>query len=216
MKTENAAVLAPDGRRFSYGDLVSDQLLHAQAAPQSPLKDPDSYRVMNRAIQRVDIPAKVTGGAAYVQDLRLPRMAHGRIVRPPSYGAQLTALDSGSVEKMPGVVKVVRDGNFLAVIADREYQTIEAMRALAAAARWQESGLHRDARECRDDVQPRAKRAAQRACDLGSAAGATAIGEGQFQHAQSRAGDAHLHFEIPAIVSSRMPSASRAFRRIAR
>ncbi|HWX82571.1 MAG TPA: molybdopterin cofactor-binding domain-containing protein, partial [Xanthobacteraceae bacterium] len=110
MKTENAAVLAPDGRRFSYGDLVSDQLLHAQAAPQSPLKDPGSYRVMNRAIQRVDIPAKVTGGAAYVQDLRLPRMAHGRIVRPPSYGAQLTALDSGSVEKMPGVVKVVRDG----------------------------------------------------------------------------------------------------------
>ena len=52
MKTENAAVLAPDGRRFSYGDLVSDQLLHAQAAPQSPLKDPGSYRVMNRAIQR--------------------------------------------------------------------------------------------------------------------------------------------------------------------
>jgi CO/xanthine dehydrogenase Mo-binding subunit len=139
MKTENAAVLAPDGRRFSYGDLVSDQLLHAQAAPQSPLKDPGSYRVMNRAIQRVDIPAKVTGGAAYVQDLRLPRMAHGRIVRPPSYGAQLTALDSGSVEKMPGVVKVVRDGSFLAVIADREYQAIEAMRALAAAARWQES-----------------------------------------------------------------------------
>jgi nicotinate dehydrogenase subunit B len=139
MKTENAAVVTPDGRRFAYGELVSAELLHVQAAAQSPLSDPASYRVMNHSVPRVDIPAKVTGGAAYVHDLRLPGMVHGRVIRPPSYGAQLTSVDSSAVEKMPGVLKVVRDGSFLAVIAEREFQSIEAMRALAAAARWQET-----------------------------------------------------------------------------
>jgi nicotinate dehydrogenase subunit B len=139
MKTDKAAVVAPNGQRFGYGELVSGEMLHVQAAPQSPLQDPHGYGVMNHSIQRVDIPAKVTGGAAYVQDMRLPGMVHGRIVRPPSYGAKLASVDAAAVEKMPGVLKVVRDGNFLAVIAEREFAAIEAMRALAAAARWQET-----------------------------------------------------------------------------
>jgi nicotinate dehydrogenase subunit B len=138
MNAEKGAVVAPDGRRFTYGELVSAQLLHVQASPQSPRRDPSTYKIMNHSVQRVDIPAKVTGGVAYVQDLRLPRMIHGRIVRPPSYGANLISVDSATVEKMPGLLKVVRDGNFLAVITEREFQAIEAMRALAAAARWQE------------------------------------------------------------------------------
>ena len=88
---------------------------------------------------RVDIPAKVTGGAAYVQDMRLPGMVHARVVRPPGYGAQLTGFDTAAVEKMPGVVKIVRDGNFLAVVAEKEYQAVKAMHALAAAAKWKET-----------------------------------------------------------------------------
>jgi CO/xanthine dehydrogenase Mo-binding subunit len=139
MKTESGAVVAPDGRRFGYGELVGGETLHVEAAPQSPLKDPHSYQIMNHPVQRVDIPAKVTGGSAYVHDLRMPGMVHGRVVRPPSYGAKLVALDTAAVEQMPGVIKVVRDGNFLAVIAEREFAAIEAMRSLAAAARWQES-----------------------------------------------------------------------------
>ena len=139
LKTENAAVIAPDGRRFGYGELVSGEILHVRAAPQSVLKDPHGYRVMNHSVGRVDIPAKVTGGAAYVQDVRLPGMVHGRIVRPPSYGAKLASVDTTAVEKMPGVLKVVRDGNFLGVIAEREFLAIEAMRALAASVRWQET-----------------------------------------------------------------------------
>ncbi len=145
MKTDRGAVVAPNGQRFGYGELVAGEMLHVQAAPQSPLQDPHAYRVMNHSIQRVDIPAKVTGGAAYVQDMRLPGMVHGRIVRPPSYGAKLASVDTAAVEKMPGVLKVVRDGNFLAVIAEREFYAIEAMRALAATARWQETAKLPDA-----------------------------------------------------------------------
>jgi len=109
-----------------------------QAQPSSKLKDPSTLKVMGQSIPRVDIPAKVTGGVAYVQDLRLSGMVHARVVRPPSYGAQLVDCDVAAIEKMPGVVKVVRDGNFLAVVAAKEFQAIKAMNALANAAKWQE------------------------------------------------------------------------------
>ncbi|SDN82368.1 molybdopterin cofactor-binding domain-containing protein [Afipia sp. GAS231] len=139
LKTADAAVIAPDGRKLGYGELVAGDLLHVQAQPKSKLKDPASYQIMGQPIPRVDIPAKVTGGAAYIQDMRLPGMVHARVVRPPSYGAELIALDSAAVEKMPGVVKIVRDGNFLAVVAAKEYQAVKAMRALASAAKWRET-----------------------------------------------------------------------------
>jgi nicotinate dehydrogenase subunit B len=145
MKTQDAAVIAPDGRRFGYGELVSAQLLHVAATPTAPLKDPGQFKVMNRRIPRVDIPPKLTGAAAFVQDLRPDGMVHTRVVRPPSYGAKLVGVDDSAVRKMPGVVQVVRDGSFLAVIAQREFEAIEAMRALAAAARWNETAKLPDA-----------------------------------------------------------------------
>jgi CO/xanthine dehydrogenase Mo-binding subunit len=139
LRTENGAVISANGKRLAYGELVAADMLHVQAQPKSRLKDPASFKVMGQPIPRVDIPAKVTGGAAYVQDMRLPGMVHARIVRPPSYGAQLTECDTAAVEKLPGVVKIVRDGNFLAVVAEKEFQSIKAMNALSAAAKWKET-----------------------------------------------------------------------------
>jgi nicotinate dehydrogenase subunit B len=139
LRTDNGAVIAPDGRRLRYGELVAADMLHVQAQPKSKLKDPAAFKVMGQPIPRVDIPAKVTGGAAYVQDMRLPGMVHARVVRPPSYGAQLTDCDTSVVEKLPGVVKVVRDGNFLAVVATKQFQAIKAMAALSSAAKWKET-----------------------------------------------------------------------------
>ena len=130
--------MAADGRRLTYGELVAADMLHVQAQPKSKLRDPATFRLIGQPVPRVDIPTKVTGGAAYVQDLRLPGMVHARVVRPPSYGAQLTECDASAVEKLPGVVKVVRDGNFLAVVAKKEFQAIKAMAALSAAAKWKE------------------------------------------------------------------------------
>ena len=138
LKVQDGVIVADDGRRLGYGELVGDALTQTRAQPRSKLKDPATYTVVGKAMQRVDIPAKVTGGAAYVQDLRLPGMVHARVVRPPSYGARLRELRTADVEKMPGVLKIVRDGSFVAVIAAREFEAILAMRALAAAARWDE------------------------------------------------------------------------------
>jgi nicotinate dehydrogenase subunit B len=139
LRTDNGAVIAPDGRRISYGDLVAADMLHVQAQPTAKLKDPATFKIMGQSVPRVDIPAKMTGGVAYIQDMRLPDMVHARIVRPPSYGAELIDCDTAAVEKMPGVVRVVRDGNFLAVVARKEFSAIKAMTALAAVAKWKET-----------------------------------------------------------------------------
>jgi nicotinate dehydrogenase subunit B len=138
LKAQNGMVIGADGRTVRYGELVSDNLLHISAQAQSKLKDPQSYSVIGKPMLRVDIPVKVTGGIAYVQDLRLPGMVHARVVRPPSYAARLRSLDTATVEKMPGVLKLVRDGSFLAIVAEREFQAIKAMDALALAAQWDE------------------------------------------------------------------------------
>ncbi|HXB78074.1 MAG TPA: molybdopterin cofactor-binding domain-containing protein [Bradyrhizobium sp.] len=138
LKVENGAVVTADGQRLGYGDLVAGDMLHVQAQAKSKLKDPATYRVMGQAVPRLDIPAKVTGGAAYIQDMRLPGMVHARVVRPSSYGAELIECESSAVGKLPGVVKVIRNGNFLAVVAAKEFQAIKAMGALSQAAKWRE------------------------------------------------------------------------------
>src|SRR5437763_9945309 len=90
-----------------------------------------------KQLHPVDIPPKVTVGVAYVQDVRLPGMVHARVIRPPAYGARLRDVKVANAETLPGVVKIVRDGNFLAVAAEHEFQAIVAMRALATSASWE-------------------------------------------------------------------------------
>jgi CO/xanthine dehydrogenase Mo-binding subunit len=138
LQLRDGVLRAPDGRSLGYGELVADNVLHVQAQPRSVLRASAQFTVMGRDLPRLDIPAKLTGGPAYVQDLRLPGMVHARVLRPPSPGAELARLDAAVVTKMPGVLKVVRDGRFVAVIAQREWQAITAWRALAAAAQWNE------------------------------------------------------------------------------
>jgi nicotinate dehydrogenase subunit B len=136
LTTGNGRVRAADGRSLGYGELVGSLSPDRLVTPGVVLKDPATYSVMGKPVPRVDIPAKVTGGVAYVQDMRLPGMVHARTVRPPRYGATLVQVDTAKVEAMPGVIKVVRDGSYLAVIAAGEWQAITAMRALANAAVW--------------------------------------------------------------------------------
>jgi CO/xanthine dehydrogenase Mo-binding subunit len=56
LKVENGTVLANDGRRLRYGELVTDDLLHVEAQPRSPLKQPGTFMVMGKPMARVDMP----------------------------------------------------------------------------------------------------------------------------------------------------------------
>ena len=139
LTTADGTVHSVDGRSVGYGPLAATLNLHVDAEPASTLKDPATYRLMGTPMPRVDIPAKLTGGQAYVQDMRLPGMLHARAIRQPSVGATLLDFDTGPIEAMPGVVTVVRQGSYLAVVARKEWQAVKAMRALEAAARWRET-----------------------------------------------------------------------------
>ena len=144
LKLDNGKVVAPDGKSISYGELVAGDVIHVELDKKPKLKDPKSYSIVSKGLARVDIPAKVTGGEAFLHDMRLPGMVHARIVRPPSYSAKLLSVDAAKVEKLPGVLKVVRDGSYLAVIAEKEFQAVTAMQALAKAAQWEEKPTFTD------------------------------------------------------------------------
>jgi nicotinate dehydrogenase subunit B len=104
----------------------------------TPLRPSAEWTVAGQPLPRVDIPAKVFGDAVYVHDVRVEGMLHGRVVRPPYAGADhgafigrtLRAVDRASVDHIPGLVAVVREGDFVGVVADREEQAEAAMHAL--------------------------------------------------------------------------------------
>src|SRR5438093_7739250 len=94
------------------------------------LKGPGELRLVGKSIPRVDVPAKVTGSFRYVHNVRVPMMLHGRVIRPTKIGSTLVSIDESSVSGVAGLVKIVREGNFLGVVAEREEQAIEAARLL--------------------------------------------------------------------------------------
>ena len=137
------SIVAPDGRRATYWQIASEQpeILRREIAANIVPKRPADYRIVGQPINRSDLPAKLTGRASYVQDIRLPGMVFARVVRAPRDGAKLTALDDTAARSLPGVVAVIRDGNFLAVAAEREELAIAARNALASEARWSDDGI---------------------------------------------------------------------------
>ena len=116
----------------TYAELVADHPLRLKVDPALPTRNPATFKVVGTSVARVDIPAKCTGTFTYMHDFRVDGMLHGRVVRPPTMGGTLVSVDEDSVRDIPGVVKVVRDGSFLGVVARTEWAAIRASRALKA------------------------------------------------------------------------------------
>ncbi len=128
----------PDGQHLTYGELAAGFSLHIVATPDIPRRA-KGRRLIGDDLQRVDIPAKVSGRPAYLQDMRLPSMLHARVVRGPSEGTRLKDADFAAAAKLTGVEMIVREGRFAAVLAKSEWQAIKAMRHLQAAG-WEREG----------------------------------------------------------------------------
>ncbi|PYR39432.1 MAG: hypothetical protein DMF93_14125 [Acidobacteria bacterium] len=99
------------------------------------VKPVGELRNVGQSPQRYDIPAKVDGSLEWAVDVKLPGMVHARNVKPPAAGARLVAVDESSVRSLPGFVRVVTKGNYVAVICEREEQAIAAAKQLKAT--WQ-------------------------------------------------------------------------------
>jgi nicotinate dehydrogenase subunit B len=151
-------VVSGGGKQVTYGQLVGGKLFNVEMpaaynlAPipgfggasasagaglnpgQPPSKSISNYALVgtNPGPPRIDIPAKVNGTYTYVQNIRVPGMLHGRIVRPRGQGAygggtnpQVVSVDAGSISHIPGV-RIVQKGNFVGVVASKEYDAIQA------------------------------------------------------------------------------------------
>ena len=104
---------------------------------------------IGRSVPRLDLPSKLVGGA-FIHDLELPAMLHGRVLRPPSYGARLESLDRSRAAALPGVMNIWHSGDFVGVCCEREYEAVKAMEALRAGARWLESETAQDSRNWKE------------------------------------------------------------------
>jgi CO/xanthine dehydrogenase Mo-binding subunit len=125
-------------RAFEQSGLNTDGPLNLKSDPKAPLKKVSDYTIVGKSLPRPDVPGKCTGRAVYLQDFTVPGMLHGRVVRPPAIGAKLLTVDEASVKSIPDV-RVVRDGNFLAVVAKDEWAAVRAARELKAAwSEWKE------------------------------------------------------------------------------
>ena len=130
------------GRRIGYGALLRGRRYELRLDTQVRLKPGAEYRIVGQPVPRVDIPAKAFGETAFVHDLRLPGMLHGRVVRPPYAGADhgefigntLESVDEASIAHIPGIRAVVVIRDFVGVVAEREEHAEQA--AAALRVRW--------------------------------------------------------------------------------
>jgi CO/xanthine dehydrogenase Mo-binding subunit len=131
IELQDGMAFGPNGQHLGYGDLAAGFSLRVMARPDVTRRS-KGRRLIGENVPRVDIPAKLRGIAAYVQDMRMPNMLHARVVRGPSAGTRLKQVEVDGVAQMPGIERVVRDGRFLAVLAAKEWHAIKAMRRLQA------------------------------------------------------------------------------------
>src|SRR4029077_10541733 len=144
-----SAVGSP-AKKIAYGDLLGGKRFNIKivaagvgwdmkVAPEVPAKNPKDYKVVGKSIPRVDLPEKFTGEFIYSQDASVPGMLHGRVVRPATSLSAPSSVDEGSIKNILGVVKVVREGSFVGVVAETEWAAIQAARALKVT--WSEPTL---------------------------------------------------------------------------
>jgi nicotinate dehydrogenase subunit B len=125
------------GRGIGLGRLIGDRRLSVLVDANAPLVPASRYGVVGTSPARPDVPAKCTGRYTYVQDFSVPGMVHARVVRPPSLGATLTAVNESSIRHIPDI-RTVRLENFLAVVGKDEWATLRAARELEATwTEWQ-------------------------------------------------------------------------------
>lgn len=125
----------PD-KSISYWELLKGKAIQGTISGNAPLKNPKDYRLIGKSVPREDIRTMVTGTSYYIQDLRFPDMLHARVVRPPSYDAKLLSFPEKEVAKMDGIRKIIRNGDFLAVVAQEEYHAIRAWEYLRSFSKW--------------------------------------------------------------------------------
>ncbi|MEB2781776.1 molybdopterin cofactor-binding domain-containing protein [Algoriphagus sp. C2-6-M1] len=141
LRVENGIIKSPSGEEISYWKLLEGKFIEQKITGEATPKNPKEYKYVGLPLKRDDIRKMVVGESHFVHDLQMPGMVHARVLHPPSYKCQLLSIDVTEVQSMPGVLKVIRNGSFLAVVAEREYQAIKAQEKLSSLAIWDKAAI---------------------------------------------------------------------------
>jgi nicotinate dehydrogenase subunit B len=126
----NAKVTNPaNGRSLTYAELARGKTLAQSLPTEDPVTPPNEWTIAGKSIPKVDARAFVTGRHQYTPDMTRPGMLHGKVLRPPSFGATLASCDDSAAKSLPGVV-TVHDGDFVAVAAPSEHVAQQALAAV--------------------------------------------------------------------------------------
>ena len=134
LAARDGRVGAADGRSLSYGELTKGQALTGTIPSDPPVDSREKWTIRGTSPKKIDGRAFVTGKHQYTPDVTRPDMVYGRIVRPDGYGASLVSVDDSRARSMPGV-SIVRDGDFLGVVAPTERAAARAAAAVQASWR---------------------------------------------------------------------------------
>jgi len=136
LTVQDGKILAPNGGSIPYWDLAPGQALEREATGMVKPEPADQHRYIGQPVPRIDLRPKMLGHAQFLQEHRPSGMLFGHLVRPSTDAAKLLSVNLAAAQALPGVVKVVRNGSFLGVIAKREEQALAAAQALGASAQW--------------------------------------------------------------------------------
>ena len=142
LSAANGRVADPGSNRvLSYGEITRGEKLVKTIPAEGAsvlLLSAERWQIAGARVPKVDARDFVTGSHLYPSDVRRPGMLHGKVLRPAAFEAVLVSLDAGKASAMPGV-QVVRDGDFVGVVAPDLYTAERAVAALAAGAKWKET-----------------------------------------------------------------------------
>jgi nicotinate dehydrogenase subunit B len=128
-------------KKVSYAELIGGRYFNHQVEwnkqtgnpmdikVEAKPKSPSEYRVVGKSYTRRDLKGKVYRTEKYVTDVSLPKMLHARVIRPSRAACTVARVDEGSIKKVKGA-RVVRDKDFVAVVAEREWDAVRASRTL--------------------------------------------------------------------------------------
>src|SRR5215208_5582916 len=135
------SVAGDASKKVSYADLIGGRFFNVKLewngkigndlearGPAKP-KTPDQYKIVGKSFPRSDIADKLYGQYDYVTDVNVPGMVHGRMIRPPVAGAVPEKIDDSTIREIPGA-RVVQIKGFLGVVADKEWDAIQAAKKL--------------------------------------------------------------------------------------